>query len=130
MHPAELGGCIPMVDALVWTDIVRGRNPERIAEKYGYSKYYIAQLRKLIPHLQNAPRLVDKKVVCLYCGKSGKLVIHHNHGTGECIGLICPSCNAKPENQISGKYNLPPLQGDRKEGYPIFFRSRTVLNSK
>ncbi len=95
----------------MWQDIVLSTSDNVvIAQKYAVTPGYVSQLKSLVTKMRNPPKIVNGKVVCCFCDKDDPLVVHHDHATGEIIGLICRSCNRKPENQLLGINDKSPLE--------------------
>ena len=70
-----------------------------LAEKYKVTDAYISIIKKRLEQLKYKPLIKDKKILCLNCKRTGDLLIHHNHNTGQPIALICRSCNQKIGNK-------------------------------
>lgn len=86
------------------------RTPERIAAKKKRDREYYERNRGAIRDAQKNLRLKlrygiteqdynemaeEQEHACLICGEQKKLVVDHNHDTGEVRGLLCDRCNLR-----------------------------------
>ena len=75
---------------------VQLHNNRRIAARYGITLEELNQLR-------------DKFPSCPVCGEKERLVVDHDHSTGEVRGILCNSCNmglGKLGDSVSNVRNL------------------------
>jgi len=79
-------------------EIVQGFPTTQIAIDFDKSSSYISQIKKKVQQLKYQPEIIAGDLVCTKCKCRPENVlfeIHHNHETGQQIGIVCHSCNIK-----------------------------------